>query len=179
LPLLLLLKVLKAGGLRDENIVVMMADDLASNIANPYPGKIFNKPKGLDVYEGVLKDYTGAEVTAKNLLKVLAGDAEAMKGIGSGKVIASGPDDTVFFYFADHGAPGILGMPFGPFLYADEFISTLVDKSFLGGFDKMVVFIEACESGSIFKVVPCSLDPPLCHYCRLAILLLLPVASSR
>eukprot|EP00951_Prasinocladus_malaysianus_P029507 scaffold273010_cov22-Prasinocladus_malaysianus.AAC.1 len=73
-------------------------------------------------------------------------------GIGSGRVISSGPSDTVFFYFADHGAPGILGMPFGPFLYANDFVQTLVNKSNSNGFAKMVVYIEACESGSVFKV---------------------------
>ena len=28
---------------------------------------------------------------------------------GSGKTIESGPNDHIFVYFADHGAPGILG----------------------------------------------------------------------
>lgn len=75
-----------------------------------------------------------------------------MNGIGSGKVVASGPNDTVFFYFADHGAPGILGMPSGSFLYADSFVDTLIAKSETRGFSKMVAYIEACESGSIFQV---------------------------
>ena len=47
----------------------------------------------------------------------------------SGKVIASGPKDRVFVYFSDHGAPGILGMPFGPFLYADQIHSVLRAKA--------------------------------------------------
>ena len=29
---------------------------------------------------------------------------------GSGKVIASGPEDHVFFFYSDRGGPGILGM---------------------------------------------------------------------
>ena len=33
----------------------MMADDIANNPLNPHPGKIFNKPGGQDVYEGVPK----------------------------------------------------------------------------------------------------------------------------
>jgi legumain len=85
-------------------------------------------------------------------VQVLAGDAEGMLGVGSGKVIASGPHDTVFFYFADHGAPGILGMPFGPFLYANDLVDTLTNKSDSGGFGELVAYIEACESGSIFQV---------------------------
>ncbi len=35
----------------------------------------------------------------------------ANSGFGSGKVIASGPEDVVFVYYSDHGGPGILGLP--------------------------------------------------------------------
>jgi glycosylphosphatidylinositol transamidase (GPIT) subunit GPI8 len=48
-------QILKRGGLKDENIVVFMYDDIAHNSENPYPGKIINKPDGPDVYEGVPK----------------------------------------------------------------------------------------------------------------------------
>lgn len=86
-----------------------------------------------------------------------------------GPVLATGPNDHVFVYYADHGAPGILGMPWGPFLYADQLISTLekktkakyalkrtglagaVDTLCNRAFKEMVLFIEACESGSMFE----------------------------
>ena len=48
-----------------------------------------------------LQDYTGANVTPEIFLKVLQGEDP---GVGSRKVIASGPNDRIFFYFADHGA---------------------------------------------------------------------------
>ena len=48
-------QILKRGGLKDENIVVFMYDDIAHNSENPYPGKIINKPDGPDVYQGVPK----------------------------------------------------------------------------------------------------------------------------
>jgi legumain len=46
---------MKKGGLRDENIVVFMFDDIANNSANPRPGVIINNPNGSDVYAGVPK----------------------------------------------------------------------------------------------------------------------------
>lgn len=48
-------QLLKRDGLKDENIVVMMYDDIADNEENPYPGTIINHPNGLDVYAGVPK----------------------------------------------------------------------------------------------------------------------------
>jgi hypothetical protein len=46
---------MKKGGLKDENIIVFMYDDIAFNPENPRPGVIINKPNGNDVYQGVPK----------------------------------------------------------------------------------------------------------------------------
>lgn len=48
-------QLLKKGGLKDENIIVFMYDDIAFSPENPRPGVIINKPDGEDVYEGVPK----------------------------------------------------------------------------------------------------------------------------
>jgi len=102
----------------------------------------------------VPKDYTGHAVNKNNFLAVLRGDASAVSG-GSGKVINSGPNDTVFVAFFDHGAPGILGMPdlfiFPRSVSAKEINAALTDKAAKNGFSQLVFYIEACESGSIFE----------------------------
>ena len=48
-------QILRKGGLKEENIIVFMYDDIAFNGENPRPGVIINKPDGGDVYEGVPK----------------------------------------------------------------------------------------------------------------------------
>lgn len=48
-------QLLKKGGLKDENIIVFMYDDIAFNEENPRPGVIINSPDGDDVYKGVPK----------------------------------------------------------------------------------------------------------------------------
>lgn len=48
-------QILKKGGIKDENIVVFMYDDIANNEENPRPGVIINSPDGDDVYHGVPK----------------------------------------------------------------------------------------------------------------------------
>ena len=48
-------QVLKNGGMKDENIVVFMFDDIAHDPNNPRPGTIINHPLGADVYHGVPK----------------------------------------------------------------------------------------------------------------------------
>lgn len=90
-----------------------MYDDIANNPENPFKGTIINKPDGPDVYKGTPKDYTKAEVKPQTFLNVLQGKSDAVKGMGSGKVIKSGPNDNVFVFFSDHGAPGIVAFPDG------------------------------------------------------------------
>ncbi|KAK3434556.1 hypothetical protein EUGRSUZ_D02025 [Eucalyptus grandis] len=151
-------QILKKGGLKEENIVVFMYDDIATHQLNPRPGVIINHPKGDDVYAGVPKDYTGKNVTAANLYAVLLGDKSAVKG-GSGKVVSSKPNDRIFLYYSDHGGPGVLGMPNMPFLYAMDFINVLKKKHAAKGYKEMIIYVEACESGSVFEgIMPKDLD---------------------
>ncbi|KAK4795826.1 hypothetical protein SAY86_028152 [Trapa natans] len=145
-------QILKKGGIKEENIVVFMYDDIATHVLNPRNGIIINHPQGEDVYAGVPKDYTGKDVTAENLYAVLLGDKSKVKG-GSGKVINSTAEDRIFFYYSDHGGPGVLGMPNMPFLYAGDFIEVLKKKHAAGSYREMVIYVESCESGSMFEGV--------------------------
>ncbi|WOL10090.1 legumain [Canna indica] len=143
-------QLLRRGGLKEENIVVMMHDDIAYNPLNPRQGIIINHPQGQDVYAGVPWDYTGKHVTTRNLYAVLLGNKTAVEG-GSGKVIDSKSDDRIFIYYSDHGGPGVLGMPNMPYLYAADFIEVLKQKHASNSYKEMIIYVEACESGSIFE----------------------------
>eukprot|EP00850_Spirogloea_muscicola_P018295 SM000166S02476 [mRNA] locus=s166:79817:83389:- [translate_table: standard] len=145
-------QLLRKNGLKDENIVVFMFDDIASCSDNPRPGQIINRPDGPDLYAGVPKDYTGEAVNVNNFIAALVGNSSATVG-GSGKVVASGPDDHVFVFYTDHGGPGILGMPTVPYLFANDVVSALQKKHDAKGFKELVFYLEACESGSIFDGV--------------------------
>lgn len=143
-------QLVKNGGLKDENIIVFMYDDIAHNKYNPRPGIIINQPQGKDVYAGVPKDYVGENANVNNLFAVLLGNKSALTG-GSGKVIESGPDDHIFIYYTDHGGPGVLGMPTSPDLYANDLNDALKKKHAAKSYKSMVIYVEACESGSIFE----------------------------
>lgn len=128
----------------------MAYDDIAHNRENPFPGQIFNKPtaagtKGVDVYDGCKIDYKGRDVTPANLYKVLQGDDSA-----GGPVLKSTENSRVFFYFADHGAPGIIAMPSGGYVHADKLAEVMSNMQEKKMYKEMVMYIEACESGSMF-----------------------------
>uniref|UniRef100_A0A175YME9 Legumain prodomain domain-containing protein n=1 Tax=Daucus carota subsp. sativus TaxID=79200 RepID=A0A175YME9_DAUCS len=136
-------QILKKGGLKEENIVVFMYDDIAYNEYNPRKGVIINSPHGEDVYAGVPKVLT-------HLRSLSISDTPSVPG-GSGKVVDSGPNDRIFIFYTDHGGPGILGMPNFGVLYAKDLIDVLKLKHKTGTYKEMVIYVEACESGSIFE----------------------------
>uniref|UniRef100_A0A5F9CFH5 Legumain n=1 Tax=Oryctolagus cuniculus TaxID=9986 RepID=A0A5F9CFH5_RABIT len=146
-------QIIHRNGIPDEQIVVMMYDDIANAKDNPTPGIVINRPNGTDVYQGVPKDYTGENVTSENFLAVLRGDAEAVKGKGSGRVLKSGPRDHVFVYFTDHGATGLLVFP-NDDLHVRDLNKTIQYMHKHKKYGKMVFYIEACESGSMMDHLP-------------------------
>jgi len=88
-------------------------------------------------------------VTPTNFLNVIQGNKDAMANIGTGKVLESTSGDRVFIYFADHGAPGLIAFPH-EYLYADKLIKAFQTMHSKKMYDHMTVYVEACESGSMF-----------------------------
>ncbi|KAL8458922.1 hypothetical protein ACS0TY_036421 [Phlomoides rotata] len=143
-------QILKKGGLQEENIIVFMYDDIAFDESNPRPGVIVNSPTGGDVYQGVPKDYTGEKANLQNLFAVMLGNTSDLTG-GSGKVLKSGPEDHIFIYYTDHGAPGLVAMTSDEYLYAADLINVLKRMHEANSYARMVFYLEACESGSMFE----------------------------
>jgi legumain len=139
---------MKKNGIPESNIITMAYDDVANDPENPFPGKIFNKPNGQDVYAGCNIDYKGDSVTPSNFLSILKGDTAGVKG-GNGKVLKSTADSKVFVYFADHGAPGLIAFP-NEYLYANDLNTAFNYMHDNKKYNELVFYLEACESGSMF-----------------------------
>ena len=95
-------------------------------------------------------------MNAEKFMAVMMGDAKG----ANGKVLRSTIEDNVFLFFVDHGAPGILAFP-GPddkhpfsFFYADQLMDTFEYMYTHRMFKEMVVYVEACEAGSMFVDMP-------------------------
>ncbi|XP_053337122.1 legumain-like [Clarias gariepinus] len=143
-------QVVHRNGIPDEQIVVMMYDDIAYNPLNPVLGNIINERDGPNVYLGVPKDYTGKDVSADNFLAILSGNEPAVKNTGPKKVIQSGENDTIFIYLVDHGGQGVFHFPDST-LHAHDLIKTVHEMVMDHKFSKMVIYIEACHSGSMLE----------------------------
>uniref|UniRef100_A0A915C5K8 legumain n=1 Tax=Parascaris univalens TaxID=6257 RepID=A0A915C5K8_PARUN len=141
--------ILRSHGIPEEHIITMMYDDIANNERNPYPGKIYNKPHGEELYTGVKIDYKGDDVTPQNFLAILEGNASAVTG-GNKRVVRSNAHDHIFVYFSDHGASGLIAFP-NEMLTAGDLNSALKRMYRRRRYDQLVFYLEACESGSMFN----------------------------
>jgi legumain len=140
---------MKKNGIPEDQIIVMAYDDIANDPSNPFPGQVFNKPDGEDIYAGCNIDYKGKDVTPENFLHIIKGEWLQMRGVGTGKVLKSDSNSKVFINFADHGAPGLIAFP-SEYLYAEDFIDAINYMYENEMYNQMVIYIEACESGSMF-----------------------------
>jgi len=142
-------QIAKTKGVPEDHIIMMAYDDIANSPSNPFPGQLFNKPDptgpGYDVYAGCNIDYKGGDVTPQKFMDVLTGTA-------SGKKLESTSEDNVFIFFSDHGAPGLIAFPGNAgTLHKSDLQSTFQTMSDNKMFNKLTMYLETCESGSMFE----------------------------
>ena len=87
-------------------------------------------------------------MTPQNFLNILKGNSSGVTG-GNGKVLKSTKESKVFVNFADHGGPGHFVFPHAR-VYANELIAAFDYMHNNSLYGQMVLYIEACESGSMF-----------------------------
>ena len=150
------------AGVKPENIIYMTYTSDVTSYSNPFKGMIFTDPApntdGDWAKYGCFDhiDYTDKEINKEVFLGILSGDAEAVAkatGKENPKVLAAGPEDTVFTYFIDHGSDGLICVGYD-YVREKELIGALKTAHEKQIYGKWVWFMEACHSGSMFPNLP-------------------------
>lgn len=90
---------LKKNGLPDDQIILILADDIAQSASNPYKGVIKNSLNGENLYQNVVIDYKLNDLTSEDLKNILCGNVTANTPV----VLASGITDNLFMFSSGHG----------------------------------------------------------------------------
>ena len=135
-------------GFSKSHIILLAFDDIAYSPRNPFPGEIYNRPDGPNVYEGVIIDYSDNDVNPETYLSVLKGDTQNGK---LKKVLNSTENDNIFMYFSDHGVAGAIVFPNNKFLYADELEEAFKVMKSKKMYKNIIFYLESCYSGSMFN----------------------------
>ncbi len=146
-------QVLRANGIADDHIILILADDIASNPSNALMGQVRNEPSGKNMYASVEIDY-GISVTPTDIQNILEGNVTAT----TPKVISPTASSNVFIYLAGHG--GTAGIPLdaqtteaglageGAVFSPTNLRESLCTMSTKGMFRRTLVVIESCFSGA-------------------------------
>ena len=149
-------QMLKRHGYDDDHIVLVLADNIAYDPNNIYPGEVYVKPKsegGENVYKDVKVDYRLNDIPLGSLRKIILGE----KSAEFPEVFDADEHSNIFMYWCGHANRG--KMAWG----SDQQLTTETMK---GGwqeilaarkFRKFFAAIDACYSGSIgeaFEGIP-------------------------
>lgn len=155
-------RTVKRLGIPDSQIILMLADDIACNPRNSFPGTVFNNAdRALDLYgDNIEVDYRGYEVTVENFIRLLTGNIDLVAGLMVGRVSPDTPrskrlltDDrsNVFVYMTGHG-----GDEFLKFQDAEEISAFDIADAFEQMWEKrryheILFMIDTCQANTMYS----------------------------
>lgn len=156
-------RTVKRLGIPDSQIILMLADDIACNPRNSFPGTVFNNAdRALDLYgDNIEVDYRGYEVTVENFIRLLTGSPPlTTDGDDLGRVSPDTPrskrlltDDrsNVFVYMTGHG-----GDEFLKFQDAEEISAFDIADAFEQMWEKrryheILFMIDTCQANTMYS----------------------------
>lgn len=139
-------QILKRHGYDDEHIILILADDLAQNPLNPYPGGIMVRNNGENVYENVDVDYHLADLHPEDIKDILNGNANGRLT----EVVRSTSTDNVLVFWSGHGLKDQFVWGEQSEGFTTELMrQTMTEAAAKRNYRKMLWLIETCYSESV------------------------------
>lgn len=132
---------LKTRGYDDDHIILIMADDIASNERNPLQGVVRREVDGENLYDDVQIDYKLGDLTLDNLKQILTGEPSKAYPV----TLGSSANDNVLFFWSGHGTK--MGWTWKD---TEDLDANFARQMFADmKFRKMFAIIETCYSGGV------------------------------
>ena len=140
-------QMLRNSGYSDDDIILIMADDLAQNANNPEKGVVRRSVDGDNLYKNVVIDYRLEDITYNDLAVIFSGKPD----VAHPEVLDSGAGDNVLFFWSSHGMPAGLALGDIDLVSGKQMARILQKMSDEQRFRKMLWIVEACYSGGVVK----------------------------
>ena len=138
-------QLLKRHGYDDDHILLIIADNIAYDSHNIYPGIVRVRPGGENVYKDVKVDYRLKDVSIYDLKDMMLG----RRSDRLPEVITPTRNDNVMVFWCGHGNKNQLAWGSGYTITGDDVRKIIQAMSDEGLFRKMLFSVDACYSGSI------------------------------
>lgn len=143
---------LKRGGITDDNIVLMLADDMPCNMRNSHRGKIY--PRGIgkeDLMENAEVDYSGTDVTVDAFLRVLLGrhlpGEERLREEGGRRSLPRLDEHTnLVVYLTGHGGDNFFKFQDGEELMSHDISSVFSQMYEARRYNEILFISDTCQA---------------------------------
>lgn len=146
-----LYRTVKRLGIPDSQIILMLADDIACNPRNAFPGTVFNNmDQAIDLYgDDVEVDFRGYEVTVENFVRLLTDRWDESQP--RTKRLLTDEHLNIFIYLTGHG-----GNEFLKFQDAEEISSWDLAHAFAQmrqkkRYNEIFFMVDTCQANTMYQ----------------------------
>ena len=141
-----LYSVVKAMGIPDHRITLMVNGDVPCNARNADPGTVFHtRPNNL--YTKVQIDYKGEEISSETISRVIKG--KHVPHTPRNRRLLAAPEDNLFVFMTGHSGPGFAKIQADEEFYAADFGHMFKEMEQVGRYSNLFWVADTCKAGSL------------------------------
>ncbi|ORY86413.1 GPI-anchor transamidase precursor [Protomyces lactucae-debilis] len=146
-------RTVKRLGIPDSQIILMLADDIACNPRNTFPGAIFNnQDRALDLYgENIEVDYRGYEVTVENFIRLLTNRWGPEQP--ASKKLLSDENSNILIYMAGHGGNEFLKFQDAEEISAFDIADAIAQMHEKRRYNEILFMIDTCQANTMYSQI--------------------------
>lgn len=144
-------RTVKRLGIPDSQIILMLADDIACNPRNVFPGSTFNNAnRELDLYgENIEVDYRGYEVTVENFIRLLTNRWSPSHP--ASKKLLTDENSNILIYMAGHGGNEFLKFQDAEEISAFDIADSLAQMHRRKRYNEILFMIDTCQANTMYS----------------------------
>ncbi|BFZ57490.1 glycosylphosphatidylinositol anchor biosynthesis [Savitreella phatthalungensis] len=144
-------RTVKRLGIPDSQIVLMLADDIACNPRNAFPGTVFNNAdRALDLYgDNIEVDFRGYEVTVENFIRLLTN--RWGPDHPSSKKLLTDENSNILIYMAGHGGNEFLKFQDAEEISAFDIADALAQMHEARRYNEILFMIDTCQANTMYS----------------------------
>ena len=142
----------KAMGIPDSQILLMIPDEYACNPRNPFPGSMFSHDgHAIDLYpRGVEVDYRGTEVTVESFLRLLTG-RHSSDATPRSKRLLTDEGSNILIYLSGHGGNNFLKFQDNEELNSQDLRDAIQQMKQQKRYRSILFMLDTCQAGTLFR----------------------------
>ncbi|RKP24187.1 peptidase C13 family-domain-containing protein, partial [Syncephalis pseudoplumigaleata] len=144
-------RTVKRLGIPDTNIILMLADDVACNGRNAYPGTVYNSAsKQLElVGQNIEVDYRGYDVTVENFIRLLTG--RHTPEVPRSKRLLTDDRSNILIFMAGHGGDDFLKFQDAEEIGAQDIADAVAQMHEKRRYHEILFMVDTCQANTLYE----------------------------